>query len=382
MDDQNGSVDRELGAFLGREASRRTAGKRSDHEVVAAIVAGHAAPLRLPRALVAAGTAVLGLALVVAVLALGSLQGLIAARSTASPTTTTPGVLNDGLPCPVSQGADLTSDLPARSAFGARPVYAVFAESGGTAFYDDDLSVWKRIDVLWVAEPGFSGPVTVRGADLRGPGGISFGDPTERTPSPTIVIDGSQAAPLRPNGWVVLAALPIRVQGSGCYEIEIDAGSTSSVFVFETRSVEDAWVQLARPLVLPSVASGQACPATPVSGDLRFRGWLGSMRGVGPVYWAGGGGVSIWVADSRELGPILIRGGRIDGPGALGFDSDSNPSPVLRLPIHSYVESGASQQPPGWRQFVSGLYPSSPGCYALQIDTFQGPSHLVLQLGS
>jgi hypothetical protein len=381
MNDQTGSLDQELGAFLGREASRRTIGRRSDHDVVSAIVAAHAAPVRLPRALVAAGTAALGLALVVATLALGNLQGFIAARSTASPAKATPErVLNGGLPCPVSQGADLTTDLPAGSAFGARPVYAVFAESGRTAFYDDDLSLWKRIDVLLVAEPGFSGPVTVRGADLHGPGGISFGDPTERNPSPSIVIDGSQAAPLRPNGWVVLATLPIRVQGSGCYEVEIDTGSTSSVFVFETRSVEDAWVQLTRPLVLPSVASGEVCPATPISGELRFQGWLGPVHGLGPVYWAGGGGVSIWVADSRELGPILIRGARIDGPGTLGFDSESNPSPVLRLPIHSSVTSFG--QPAGWRQFVSGLYPSSPGCYAVQIDTFQGTSHLVLQLGS
>jgi hypothetical protein len=379
MDDQKGSLDRELGAFLGREASRRTVGRRSDHDVVAAIVAGRAAPLRLPRSLVAAGTAALSLALVVAVLALGTLQGLIGARSTAPPATATPRVLNGGLPCPVSQGADLTSDLPARSAFGARPVYAVFAESGGTAFYDDDLSVWKRIDVLLVAEPGFSGQVTVRGMDLHGPGGISFGDPTERTPSPSIVIDGSQASELGSNGWVVLAALPIRVQGSGCYEIEIDTGSTSSVFVFQTRSVEDAWVQLTRPLALPSGASGEACPATSSSGEMRFQGWLGSVRGLGPVYWAGGGGVSIWVADPRELGPILIRGGRIDGPGELGFDSELHPSPELRLPIHSSVTSGG--QPLGWRQFVSGLYPSSPGCYAVQIDTFQGTNLLVLQLG-
>jgi hypothetical protein len=382
MGDQNGSLDQELGAFLSREASRRTAGRRSDRDVVAAIVAGHAAQPRLSRAVVAAGTAALGLALVVvAVLALGNFQGLISAGSTASPATATPErVLNGGLSCPVSQGATLTSDLPPGSAFGARPVYAVFAESRRTAFYDDDLSVWKRIDVLLVAEPGFSGLVTVRGADLHGPGGISFGDPTERTPSPSIVIDGSQAMPLRANGWVVLAALPILVQGPGCYEVEIDTGSTSSTFVFEARAVEDAWVQLTRPLVLPGVASGEVCPATPTSGEMRFQGWLGSVRGLGPVYWAGGGGVSIWVADPRELGPILIRGGRIDGPGELGFDSELHPSPVLRLPIHSSVTSGG--QPLGWRQFVSGLYPSSPGCYAVQIDTLQGTSHLVLRLGS
>jgi hypothetical protein len=378
MDDRDGSVDREVGAFLGREASRRTVGRRSDHDVVAAIVAGQAAQPRLSRAVVAAGAAALGLALVVVVvLALGNFQGLISAGSTASPATATPErVLNGGLSCPVSQGADLTSDLPAGSAFGTGPVHAVFAESAGKAFFDDDFGVWKRIDMLWVAEPGYSGQVVVRGEQLRGHGEVSFGDAAEQAPSSQVVLDTSQAAPLGQGGWTLLAEMPMRIRGPGCYEIEIDTGSTSSVFVFEAGTVEDAWVKLARPLRLPSIGAGQACPATPTTDKVQF---VGGAIGDGPVYLAGGGGRAIWLTDTRELGPILIRSSRIDGSGELLFGTDMFLSPQLRLPIHSYVTSLG--QSPGWRQFVTSTRASTDGCYAAQIDTLSGSEVLIFNLG-
>jgi len=70
----------------------------------------------------------------------------------------------------------------------------------------------------------------------------------------------------------------------------------------------------------------------------------------------------------------LIRGGRVDGPGELRFEAAAA-RPELRLPIHSYVESPG--QPAGWRQFISELAPSTPGCYAVQIDTLTRTDFLV-----
>ena len=57
--------------------------------------------------------------------------------------------------------------------------------------------------------------------------------------------------------------------------------------------------------------------------------------------------------------------------------AESRPSPELRLPIHSFISSPG--QPTGWRQFISGLYPSTPGCYAVQVDTLAQTQHLVFQ---
>jgi hypothetical protein len=392
MDDQNGSVDRELATFLSREASRRTAEKRSDHEVVAAIVAGHAAPLRLPRALVAAGTAAFGLAVVVAVLASG-LVSRPAVLPSASPTTGYQApfgmpTVPPGGACPVTDRWLIGTDsLPLGAAIGGAPVYAFLAESGHPAYFESmgvgNLGYWQRIDALWVAEPGFRGEAVIRAARLDGPGDVSFGDVTERAPLPQLQLDGSHGRSIGTDGWTVIGQVPLLVRGPGCYGIQIETAAGSTVSVFEARPIEEAYEQLEqRPLRLPSVTSGEACPVTPITGEVRFRGWLGSVHGDGPVYVAGPGGTpAIWVADSRELGPIVIRGGRIDAPGDLRFEVGAESSPVLRLPIHSYVESGAAQQPVGWRQYLSSLQPSTAGCYAVQVDTLPGSQILVFPVG-
>jgi hypothetical protein len=392
MDDQNGSVDRELGAFLGREASRRTAGRRSDRDVVAAIVAGRTAPLRLPRALVAAGTAAFGLAVVVAVLASG-LMSRPAGLASASPSIGYQAPFGmpsvpPGAACPVTDRWLIGTDsLPLGAAIGGAPVYAFLAESGHPAYFESmgvgNLGYWQRIDALWVAGPGFRGEAVIRAARLDGPGDVSFGDITERVPSPTLGLDGSHGQSIGTDGWTVIGQVPLLVRGPGCYGIQIETAAGSTVSVFEARPIEEAYEQLEqRPLRLPSAASGEGCPVTPISGEIKFRGWLVSVHGDGPVYVAGPGGTPmIWVADSRELGPIVIRGGRIDAPGELRFDIGTESNTVLRLPIHSYVESAAALQPAGWRQYLSSLQPSPPGCYAAQVDTLSGSQILVFELG-
>jgi hypothetical protein len=121
--------------------------------------------------------------------------------------------------------------------------------------------------------------------------------------------------------------------------------------------------------------------------------FLGLAIGKGPLYFAGGGKVSIagsgqsggysfvkglWVAAPAELGPILVRGARIDPPGDLRFGDGSNPSRELRLPIHSYEHTG--DQPAGWRIFNGNLRPPSTGCYAMQLDTLTGTQWLVFEV--
>ena len=100
---------------------------------------------------------------------------------------------------------------------------------------------------------------------------------------------------------------------------------------------------LRRPLHLPQLAAGSACP---VSASRQLPGAGGfsgpfTATGPGPVYMAGGTTISfdyppksdssyygtgwggqkvIWAIDKDYSGPLLFRGARLDGPQALRFD--------------------------------------------------------------
>ena len=382
-------IDDELAAFLRREAARRASARRSDHEIVAAIMGQRAYGASSRLAPILATTAL------VILVAVASAVGLIGAPNASAPTASTspvasatrtatadpplrlPGVTTGG-PCPTTHRWLIGTDgFPDGAAIGGMPVYAFLAESGHPAFYEDvGLGQWNRIDVLWVTEPGFEGRFVVRAARLDGSGDVSFADITERVPLPRVEIDTSWGRPIRTGEWRVIGHLPMLVREPGCYGMQIDAAGGSTVSVFEVRPVEEAYAELAgRSLRLPTVPPGEVCPATPTSGSVSFQGFVGGVIGDGPVYLSGAGR-AIWVADSRELGPILVRGGRIDGPGELRFEAAAA-RPELRLPIHSYVESPG--QPVGWRQFISELAPSAPGCYAVQIDTLARTGYLVFE---
>ncbi len=143
---------------------------------------------------------------------------------------------------------------------------------------------------------------------------------------------------------------------------------------------------LGRPLHLPRVAAGAGCPASPGALASTLGRGLARMpvAGPGPVYVMSVGGeragsVSIggarpdsqgwrgqkapWIAAPRYGGPILIRGARIDAPGAVRFARGFGEH-VRAL----YQRRGQSVQPNGWRVWPSLLLVRSPGCYALQVD--------------
>ena len=150
----------------------------------------------------------------------------------------------------------------------------------------------------------------------------------------------------------------------------------------------DVWRQLHRPLHLPRLAAGAACP---VSGVDRRVSWKainifgGSGIGAGPVYpglgSAGGhvnvtadtqyggpwlGGKLFWYVRPSYRGPVLIRGRRLDAKGVMGFDGAKRPEPELR--IHTYDTVSWSGQPAGSRGVPSSVRVLHPGCYAVQID--------------
>lgn len=152
--------------------------------------------------------------------------------------------------------------------------------------------------------------------------------------------------------------------------------------------------QVRRPLHLPSVAPGAACPVSPrrnFPGGAGFSGPFPAI-GTGPLYAAGlaragklpvtsdGAGrltaKVIWVFGRRYGGPILLRGDRIDGPGRLRFEhylgAAAYPGPGSGTGPHRevlYVRGGLhASAPDALESEPDVLYVEGPGCYAVQAD--------------
>jgi hypothetical protein len=83
---------------------------------------------------------------------------------------------------------------------------------------------------------------------------------------------------------------------------------------------------------------------------------------------------TIWVSRPSYDGPVLVRGGRLDRPGSLGFGSHVRPRGELRLPGGSWprgrIPSRGRAEPraPGWRATAVPTRIRAPGCYAFQVD--------------
>ena len=82
---------------------------------------------------------------------------------------------------------------------------------------------------FWVASPSYSGPFTVRGARVDGPGDIAFGA------NPQVITE--IAVPAGPTQQVSagyrIANEPTMVTTAGCYALEVDGVGFSDVIVFK-----------------------------------------------------------------------------------------------------------------------------------------------------
>ena len=150
----------------------------------------------------------------------------------------------------------------------------------------------------------------------------------------------------------------------------------------------DVWRKLHRPLHLPPLAAGTACPVSKVDQRINWKpiNILGGTGiGPGPVYpglgGSGGhanvtpdtqyggpwlGGKVFWYVRPSYRGPVLIRGRQLDGGHAMGFNGGKVPQPELR--IHTYDTVSWSGQPAASRGVPSGVRVLVPGCYGVQID--------------
>jgi hypothetical protein len=139
---------------------------------------------------------------------------------------------------------------------------------------------------------------------------------------------------------------------------------------------------LRRPLEVPALAAGGACPVTPVG--LTLSGGLDSFQGTGPVRVDNLNDVAIdslplqagwrsqkvfWAVDSREAGPILVRVARIDGEGGIGLGSSFASELLLsNVSVPLYPAVGTEPAFPLERIFVDSVSFREPGCYFMQMD--------------
>jgi hypothetical protein len=143
-----------------------------------------------------------------------------------------------------------------------------------------------------------------------------------------------------------------------------------------TAIAADAESLMARPLKLPAVQPGATCPVSTV---VSVSPGVANPRGRGPFYLGGPmpKGAFAWnktvyaVTGSAVPGPVLFRGGRIDGVGRLQFSGQ--PAAPSDKATHLTSDGGVSDD--FYDHVLQGagggalyVYPSTRGCYAIQVD--------------
>jgi hypothetical protein len=83
---------------------------------------------------------------------------------------------------------------------------------------------------------------------------------------------------------------------------------------------------------------------------------------------------TLWISRPTYDGPVLVRGGRLDRAGGLGFGDDLPPRASLRLPAGGWPltrlgwREGGSARRAGSRVTAIPTLVGAPGCYAFQVD--------------
>ena len=159
------------------------------------------------------------------------------------------------------------------------------------------------------------------------------------------------------------------------------------------RGAKSPWPALHRPLLLEPLAAGAACPVTP---QRKLDGGRLAGSGTGPAYPAPSffstddrhpgllASKTIWAWPTRYVThatPVLVRGMRLDAPGAMQFQLgpqwDSVPvTRELHLVTNRTVGSYSTST---WGTTVTLLLVEAPGCYGLQLDSPAGTSTIVVR---
>lgn len=136
----------------------------------------------------------------------------------------------------------------------------------------------------------------------------------------------------------------------------------------------------ARPLKLPPVAAGQACPVNPITlkggGNAPRIGThvllgFGTAGPQGNYPW----NKTVWEFPPASSSPIvLLRGGQLDGQGKLYFDGQGTAPPsAAQITV---IDSRGGHTPffselrlPDDSNAAFYAYPTTSGCYAIQADS-------------
>jgi hypothetical protein len=152
-----------------------------------------------------------------------------------------------------------------------------------------------------------------------------------------------------------------------------------------------------RPLRLPRLAAGAACPVTrsthrpdPSMGAVVGDGPAGPVGAVDGVLSYGETPMSrdvtdlswgiakvLWAVDPAEAGDVVVRGRQLDGPNTVAFSDP--PLPELRLPRDGASQSGDAPAVGAWRGYPGYTRIRAPGCYGFQVDAPSGTSVIVLR---
>ena len=84
---------------------------------------------------------------------------------------------------------------------------------------------------------------------------------------------------------------------------------------------------------------------------------------------------TLWISKPSYTGPVLVRGGRVDGRSRIRFGRGTHPRPELRLPPDQWDTPDAArlhgaplELRKGWRAARTTTRIKTSGCYALQVD--------------
>lgn len=169
-------------------------------------------------------------------------------------------------------------------------------------------------------------------------------------------------------------------------------GTTPTPTLLPVPGDEAIWAGLeSRPLALPVVGSGECPVAAMHSVNPEFAPALGD----GPLYPVGFdlssidsvlgvasfpvggdwlGAKVLWVGSPDFRGRAIVRGGRLDAPGQIGFGANLVPDAELRLDATDIADDGVT-----WLNNPSYTRVQAFGCYAYQVDTDEGSYTLVFR---
>ena len=176
---------------------------------------------------------------------------------------------------------------------------------------------------------------------------------------------------------------------AGCGLAGAPAGPVSPTSMLTSPTATPLAVRLlARPLKLPTVQPGSACPVTAIAN--RDVG-IANPRGRGPFYLGGGmlkgsfpWNKTVWKLVDAAPGPVLFRGARVDGTGSLKFSG----SPAERSEPGVTLSSGGGITATFYEDVIDPgsegafyVYPATAGCYALQVDGASFDDVIVITAG-